>query len=166
MLYQQNSFDEKFGVTVKKFGYTQIPNIAVRNMKEIGTRPIDFTILSYLLTFPSGDFHAISSISKAIGAHPKTVRSSFIRMEKRKLIRRIYRTGEANIYDISGWVSKIQAYAISRHTPTQKSVVVPIQNLHIDPRQNLGTNKDQNKKEETMTGYEKFKKARRNMGYN
>lgn len=70
------------------------------------------------------------------------------------------------MFDISGWVSKIQAYAISNHTPTQKSHTVPTQNLHIDHAQNLGTNKHQNKKEETMTGYEKFKKARKNMGYN
>lgn len=74
-----------------------------------------------------------------------------LRMEKKRLIRRIYRIGEANIYDISGWVSKIQAYAISSHTPTQKSVVVPTQILHTDPLQKLGTNKQQDKEKETMS---------------
>ena len=104
-------------------------------MKEIDTKPIDFTILTYLLTFPPEDYHAVSTISFAIGAHPKTVRSAFLRMEKKRLIRRIYHTGEANIYDITGWVSKIQAYAISDHTPTQKSAIVPTQISHIDPVQ-------------------------------
>lgn len=132
-------------------------------MKEIGTKPIDFTILTYLLTFPSEDYHAVSSISFAIGAHPKTVRSAFLRMEKKRLIRRIYRTGEANIYDITGWVSKIQAYAISDHTPTQKSAVLPTQISHIDPVQKLGTNKQQNKEKETVTGYEKFKETRKRL---
>lgn len=166
MIYKQLSFEERFGVTVRNFGFTQIPNIAVRHMKEIGTKPMDFTILTYLLTFPPEDYHAISTISKAIGAHPKTVRASFLRMEKKRLIRRIYRTGEANIYDITGWVSKIQAYAISNQTPTQKSSVVPTQISHTDPSQELGTNKQQKKEKETISGYEKFKEARKKMGYN
>jgi hypothetical protein len=87
-------------------------------------------------------------------------------MEKKRLIRRIYRTGEANIYDITGWVSKIQAYAISYQTPTQKSIVVPTQNSHTDSIQNLGTNKEQNKEKQTMTGYEKYKEAKKKLGYN
>lgn len=132
-------------------------------MKEIGTKPIDFTILTYLLTFPPEDYHAVSTISFAIGAHPKTVRSAFLRMEKKRLIRRIYRTGEANIYDITGWVSKIQAYAISNHTPTQKSAVAPAQISHTDPLQKLGTNKQQNKEKETVSGYEKFKETRKRL---
>lgn len=163
MIHRQLSFEERFGVTVRNFGFTQIPNIAVRHMKELGTKPIDFTILTYLLTFPPEDYHAISTISLAIGAHPKTVRSAFLRMEKKRLIRRIYRTGEANIYDITGWVSKIQAYAISDHTPTQKSTVVPTQILHTDPLQELGTNKQQNKEKETVSGYEKFKETRKRL---
>lgn len=163
MIHRQLSFEERFGITVRNFGFTQIPNIAVRHMKEIGTKPIDFTILTYLLTFPPEDYHAVSTISFAIGAHPKTVRSAFLRMEKKRLIRRIYRTGEANIYDITGWVSKIQAYAISDHTPTQKSTVVPTQISHIDPLQKLGTNKQQNKEKETVSGYEKFKETRKRL---
>lgn len=163
MIHRQLSFEERFGVTVRNFGFTQIPNIAVRHMKDIGTKPIDFTILTYLLTFPPEDYHAVSTISFAIGAHPKTVRSAFLRMEKKRLIRRIYRTGEANIYDITGWVSKIQAYAISDHTPTQKSTVVPTQISHIDPLQKLGTNKQQNKEKETVSGYEKFKETRKRL---
>lgn len=132
-------------------------------MKEIDTKPIDFTILTYLLTFPPEDYHAVSTISFAIGAHPKTVRSAFLRMEKKRLIRRIYHTGEANIYDITGWVSKIQAYAISDHTPTQKSAIVPTQISHIDPVQKLGTNKQQNKEKETVSGYEEFKETRKRL---
>lgn len=133
-------------------------------MKEIGTKPIDFTILTYLLTFPPEDYHAISSISNAIGAHPKTVRASFIRMEKKRLIHRIFRTGEANIYDITGWVSKIQAYAVSSHTPTQKSVVVPTQYSHRDSGQYLGTNKEQNKEKDSITGKQRFDEMRRQRG--
>lgn len=163
MIHRQLSFEERFGVTVRNFGFTQIPNIAVRHMKELGTKPIDFTILTYLLTFPPEDYHAVSTISLAIGAHPKTVRSAFLRMEKKRLICRIYRTGEANIYDITGWVSKIQAYAISNHTPTQKSTVVPAQISHTDPLQKLGTNKQQNKEKETVSGYEKFKETRKRL---
>lgn len=166
MLYKQLTFEERFGVTVRNFGFTQIPNIAVRHIKELGTKPIDFTILTYLLTFPPEDFHAISTISQAIGAHPKTVRTAFLRMEKKRLIRRIFRTGEANVYDITGWVSKIQAYAISTQTPTQKSEIAPIQISHRESSQNLGTNKQQDKEKETVSGYEKFKEARKKMGYN
>jgi hypothetical protein len=85
-------------------------------------------------------------------------------MEKRKLIKRIYRTGEANIYDISGWVSKIQAYAISNHTPTQKSIVVPTQNPHTDSVQFLGTNKEQDKEIESMPGRQRFDEMRKQRG--
>lgn len=166
MLYKQLAFEERFGVTVRNFGFTQIPNIAVRHIKELETKPIDFTILTYLLSFPPEDYHAISTISEAIGAHPKTVRTAFLRMEKKRLIRRIFRIGEANIYDITGWVSKIQAYAISTQTPTQKSDIVPIQISHRESSQNLGTNKQQDKEKETVSGYEKFKEARKKMGYN
>lgn len=133
-------------------------------MKEIGTKPIDFTILTYLLTFPPEDYHAISSISNAIGAHPKTVRASFIRMEKKRLIRRIFRTGEANIYDIAGWVSKIQAYAVSSHTSIQKSTVVPVQDFHRDFAQYLGTNKEQNKEKDAITGKQRFDEMRKQRG--
>jgi len=166
LLYKQLTFEERFGITVRNFGFTQIPNIAVRHIKELGTKPIDFTILAYLLSFPPEDYHAISTISEAIGAHPRTVRTAFLRMEKKRLIRRIFRTGEANIYDITGWVSKIQAYAISSQTPTQKSTVVPTQIPHKDSSQELGTNKQQNKEKETISGYQKFKEARKKMGYN
>ncbi len=166
MLYKQLTFEERFGVTVRNFGFTQIPNIAVRHIRELGTKPIDFTILTYLLTFPPEDFHAISTISQAIGAHPKTVRTAFLRMEKKRLIRRIFRTGEANIYDITGWVSKIQAYAISTQTPTQKSDVVPTQISQRETGQNLGTNKHQHKEKQTMSGYEKYKEAKKKLGYN
>lgn len=164
MIYKQLTFEERFGITVKNFGFTQMPNIAVRHLKELGTKPVDFTILTYLLSFPPDDFHAVSSISKAIGAHPNTVRTAFLRMEKKRLIRRIYRTGEANIYDITGWVSKIQAYANSYQTANQKSIIVPTQISRTGHIQNLGTNKHQDKEKETMSGYEKFKKYRKDNG--
>jgi len=164
LIHRQLSFEERFGVRVRNFGFTQIPNIAVRYMKKIGTKPIDFTILTYLLSFPPEDYHAISSISDAIGVHPRTIRSSFLRMEKKRLIRRIFRTGEANVYDITGWVDKIQAYAISRQTPTQKSVRVPIQNLHRDSTQYLDTNKEQRKEKDSTTGKQRFEEMRRRRG--
>jgi len=164
LLYKQLTFEERFGVAVRNFGFTQIPNIAVRHIRELGTKPIDFTILTYLLSFPPEDYHAISTISKAIGAHPKTVRTAFLRMEKKRMIRRIFRTGEANIYDITGWVSKIQAYAISTQTPTQKSEVHPTLISHRESSQNLGTNKQQDKEKETVSGYEKFKATRKRDG--
>lgn len=163
-MHRQLSFEERFGIRVRDFGFTQIPNIAVRHMKEIGTKPIDFTILTYLLSFPPKDYHAISSIADAVGAHPRTIRSSFLRMEKKRLIRRIFRTGEANVYDITGWVDKIQAYAISGQTPTQKSAVVPTQNIHRDSTQYLGTNKEQRKEKDSIGGKQRFDEMRRRRG--
>ncbi len=140
--YKKDTFIDKYGKLVAAHGFTQVPNIALRHAKELGVTPLDLSILNYLSSYPESDFHSVPKIAAALGKHEKTIRTAFKRMEKARLVRKIFRTGEANQYDISGWRSRIREYPILHQGSSQNDTTDPTQKSSYDPTAILGTNKD------------------------
>lgn len=159
MQYSQSPFNEKWGDSVEKFGYTQVPNIAIRRLRELGLRPTDLSIFLYILSYPSGMYHAVSSISKSLGLYDTTIRTSLNKMERMMLIEKEFTIGEANVYLVDGWINRIQEYAISHHASPQELSIHPMRKLPRVSIQKLGNNKDKELNGQVAKsgpGYEKW----------
>lgn len=157
------SFRDRSGELVSKYGFTQVPNITIRNCHELGIKPLDLVILLYFLSYPEKDFHAASTIAKSLGVHINTVRTALYRMEGLRLISPEHTFGEANKYVISGWVNKIKEYAIINQSSTQNLDNESNQNYDSRGDQIIGNNKHNTKKKDGLTGYEKFKETRKRL---
>lgn len=153
------SFAARFGQEVGKYGFTQIPNIAIRNCYKLGMKPLDQLIIFYFLSYPEGSFHAASSIANALGIHINTARTALYRMQRLGLISPVRKLGEANKYTLDGWVNKIKEYAIIGQSPTQELNTPGNQNSGNPIPQNIGNNKHNTNKKET-DGYAHYKAAK------
>jgi hypothetical protein len=127
-----------------------------RNAKELGLKPIDLLLILYIQSYPVYSFHATSVMAKALGVHENTIRAAVKRLDNLKYLRRIYRTGEANKFDLSGWRNKIRAYSIVVGSPAH-DFGIPLANIVRLEEQNLYTNKEQTKnKDSNGPGKQKF----------
>lgn len=160
MAEYNSSFIQKFGESVLKYRYTQVPNLSTQNLKALEIKPFEYLILIYFMSYPEKSFHAASEIAEALNVHINTVRNNLYRMEDKRLIKPIHKLGEANQYRIDGYISKIQAFAILDQTSTQELENEPTQKIGMIDAQELGNNKDNNNNKK-ISGYQKFKEARK-----
>jgi DNA-binding Lrp family transcriptional regulator len=160
-----SSFDDRYGSRVLLFGFTQIPNILIRKLKELDISPTDLSIILYVESYEDDSFHAVSSIANALNLHPNTIRTSIRKMEKMHYLKRIYNTGSASHYDFSGLRSKIRAYSITVGTPAQNKDT-PLHKIYAMRSQNLYTNKEEIKNKDFTKRFNQISAQRKKRGYN
>jgi hypothetical protein len=112
---------KKFGAIIMSDGFTAIPNVLLKNQKELKLSHLDMLLVVHLLSFwwkaegfiwPSKE-----TLAARVNVAECTVRRRIARMEDLGLIKRVARKGEeggskSNVYDLSGLLAKLEELAM------------------------------------------------------
>lgn len=120
------SFSDKWSVLIEDRGYTQIPNLLIRHMGDLGITPIEYAVINGLLSHQwseENSFPSLNTISSYIGRSRGTAQSAVRSLENKGLIIRKPRGGnETNEYDFGPLVERLESYAqpIEKSIPTHR----------------------------------------------
>lgn len=151
-------FEKIWGKTVLSGGFTQLPNDLLRGAKQLKLNTYDLAVLEHIMSVGTG-YASAKSIAEAQGMSIGTVRKSFKYLRRLGYVRFIYKTGEANRFDLQGLVSAVRKVASNRQRATyeeHRGVVVS----DDTPTRESSTNKDSlntNKDMKEGDGYKLFK---------
>lgn len=118
--------EKKWSKELMATGWTAIPNIIVERQQALGLDSVDVNILLHLSTYwwtaESKPHPAKTTIAKAMGVDPSTIRRHIARLEAGGLIKRIERRekgegsagSKSNIYDFSGLIKAAKPYALEK----------------------------------------------------
>lgn len=157
---RSSRFREEWSVEVEHGGYYQLPHDFIRNLRALDLSPIQTLIIIHLLGYGSRQQVPAKKIAKELNISEKSVRIAFQVLSKRRLMHRNFGShGEANTFTFGGLKRLVGELAKDRQRSTN--------NLHggigsefPKHKQNLGTNKELNKKiyKEHGEGYASFKR--------
>lgn len=133
-------FEKIWGKTVLSGGFTQLPNDLIRGAKQLKLNTYDLAVLEHIMSVGTG-FASAKTIADAQGISIGTVRKSFKYLKRLGYVRFIYKTGEANRFDLQGLVVAVREVASNRQRATyeeHRGVVVS----DDSPTRETSTNKD------------------------
>ena len=111
----------KWSKTVMRAGFTIIPATLLTMQDELGLAPVDLNILLQLVCHwwkaDKLPFPAKGTLAKRMGMDPTTVRRHIAAMERRELLKRVYRTDDArgqrsSYYDLKPLVELLHPLAV------------------------------------------------------
>lgn len=91
--------------------YTPVPSIFLDHYRELKVTPTEAMVVVHLLSYkwtPKHPFPRLSVIADKMGLTPTTVRSYLRSLEDKKLLKRIYRSGQSNEFDLSPLFAKLE----------------------------------------------------------
>jgi hypothetical protein len=112
---------KKFGKAILSAGFTAIPNVLLKNQKELKLSHLDMLLIVHLLSFwwePAGFiWPSKATLAARVNAAECTVQRRIARMEALDLIKRVPRKGrdggnKTNVYDLGGLVAKLEELAL------------------------------------------------------
>ena len=117
--------ERKWGATTHKQGWTYVPNILLEHQSELGITSSELnvimTVMKHWWERDSLPWPSVKKVAECIGCDRSTVQRHIRNLEKRGLIRRIYRKDTrkekaslSNEYDFTGLVQKVAAIAKDR----------------------------------------------------
>lgn len=148
-------FEKIWGKTVLSGGFTQLPNDLIRGVKQLKLNTYDLAVLEHIISVGTG-FASAKTIADAQGISIGTVRKSFKYLKRLGYVRFIYKTGEANRFDLQGLVVAVREVASNRQRATyeeHRGVVVS----DDSPTRETSTNKDSLNTNEYKRGGFKYK---------
>lgn len=148
-------FEKIWGKTVLSGGFTQLPNDLIRGAKQLKLNTYDLAVLEHIMSVGTG-FASAKTIADAQGISIGTVRKSFKYLKRLGYVRFIYKTGEANRFDLQGLVVAVREVASNRQRATyeeHRGVVVSDDSLTRE----TSTNKDSLNTNEYKRGGFKYK---------
>lgn len=148
-------FEKIWGKTVLSGGFTQLPNDLIRGAKQLKLNTYDLAVLEHIMSVGTG-FASAKTIADAQGISIGTVRKSFKYLKRLGYVRFIYKTGEANRFDLQGLVVAVREVASNRQRAKyeeHRGVVVS----DDSPTRETSTNKDSLNTNEYKRGGFKYK---------
>ena len=148
-------FEKIWGKIVLSGGFTQLPNDLIRGAKQLKLNTYDLAVLEHIMSVGIG-FASAKTIADAQGISIGTVRKSFKYLKRLGYVRFIYKTGEANRFDLQGLVVAVREVASNRQRATyeeHRGVVVS----DDSPTRETSTNKDSLNTNEYKRGGFKYK---------
>ena len=154
-------FEKIWGKTVLSGGFTQLPNDLLRGANQLKLSTYDLAVLEHIMSVGTG-YASAKAIADAQGISIGTVRKSFKYLRRIGYVRFIYKTGEANRFDLQGLVAAVRQVASDRQRAAYEEHrgVVVSDDTHT---RETSTNKDSiNTNEDTKDGdgYKSFLKAK------
>ncbi len=154
-------FEKIWGKTVLSGGFTQLPNDLLRGAKQLKLNTYDVAVLEHIMSVGAG-FATAKSIADAQGISIGTVRKSFNKLRRLGYVRFIYKTGEANRFDLQGLVTAVRQVASDRQRATYEEHRGVVVSDDIPTRES-STNKDSINTNEDIKdgdGYKSFLEAK------
>lgn len=155
-------FEKIWGKTVLSGGFTQLPNDLLRGAKQLKLNTYDLAVLEHIMSVGTG-FASAKTIADAQGISIGTVRKSFNKLRRLGYVRFIYKTGEANRFDLQGLVTAVRQVASERQRATYEEHRGVVVSDDIPTRES-STNKDSintNKDKRGGFKYKSFQEMRK-----
>lgn len=130
------SFSQKWPNTISKQGFTQIPNALLEGQAKLKITNPELAVIIQCLKYKwssKNPYPSVDGIARTMGQHPDTTRRLFRTLERKGLIRRVFRTGDKNEYDFSPLVKKLELIPASKQSPA------PSANLSMGVSKNADT---------------------------
>lgn len=148
---------KKWGQRALRDGYTQLPNVLLRNLADFDLKPNEFMVVMCIMSHQPGRPLASSTVAKATNLSVHTVRNALRHLSKLKYIHRIYHKGDANTYSCNGLYRAVAAYTKNGQTSNQ-NMDMGVSRIAPYPMQIMETNKEEkNNKNKEESGYASFK---------
>lgn len=122
------TFKHKWSPAIERLGFTSVPNILLDNLAALNVTAAEFLTLVAVFSFKWDNrdpWPSNATISKRANCSPETVRSHIRQLEKKRLLKRIPRTGSSNCYDFTGLVARLEELAETTTHVSSKSPHAP-----------------------------------------
>lgn len=135
-----SSFSDKWSPAIAAKNFTQVPNLLIEHLADLGITPSEMVVITSLLYFKWTDrmpYPSAKTLSNMTGLSVHTIRTNLRRLQKKKLIVRHFREGITNEYDFKPLIKRLGTYAqpMPKHTP-------PHAKLNTPPYAKKNTNKE------------------------
>lgn len=117
MSYSNSSFAEKWSNDIEPLGYTSVPNCLMTCQRQLNITSSELNIVLQILLFKYDTrlpYPSLKRLSKHTGLSVGSVRRNLRSLESKQLIKRVYREGTSNKYDMTPLI-----YALEDHRPCE-----------------------------------------------
>lgn len=127
------AFSNKWSPQLQSDGFTTIPNTLIKNQARLGITDSEMVIIMSLVSFRWNQqmpYPSVATLSTFTGKTTGAIRNNLRNLEKKGIIRRIYREGQTNKYDLLPLINKLNSYTqpIKKSTPpSHKFSISPYQ---------------------------------------
>lgn len=128
-----HTFSDKWSYRLQSDGFTAIPNTLIKNQARLGITDPEMVVIVSLASFKWNrqmPYPSVATLSGFTGKTTGAVRNNLRNLEKKGLIKRIYRENQTNKYDLSPLINVLDSYAqtIKKSTlPSRKFSTAPYQ---------------------------------------
>jgi DNA-binding transcriptional MocR family regulator len=122
---RQSSFNNKWGDDLQALGYTAVPNCLLTCQAQLGIASCELNILLQVLSFKFDTRHpfpSLRAISKQTGLAVNTIRRNLRSLENKGMIKRLYRTGDTNLYDIEPLIRLLEDHPYCKGVQKRSSL--------------------------------------------
>jgi predicted transcriptional regulator len=119
----KSKMEEKWGVEIKKNGFTQIPTILLEKQHALGINSTELVIILNILKHwweaDKKPYPGVKGLADAMGLQRNTVQKGITRLEQMGLIKRIQRFSKnskgqmSNEYSFDGLIKHLKSHAAS-----------------------------------------------------
>lgn len=119
-------FERKWSKEISLNGHTSVPNLLIINQSKLNVTNGELIVLIGLMQHmwtEKPPYPAVSTLARQSGMASKTVRNHIRNLEKKSLIKRVYRKSSTNIYDFDPLKKKLNKLALTTKKSTRPSPI-------------------------------------------
>lgn len=108
------AFSDKWSHRLQSDGFTTIPNTLIKSQARLGITDPEMVVLVALVSFKWNrqmPYPSVATLSSFTGKTTGAVRNNLRNLEKKGLIRRVFRESQTNKYDLSPLIKVLDSYA-------------------------------------------------------
>lgn len=131
------TFSDKWSSRIESGGFTNIPNILIKNQSKLGITDPEMVVIMCLALYKWDrrlPYPSVSTLSEHTGKTPGAIRNNVRSLEKKGLIKRVYRDNQSNQYDLRPLVKVLESY-----TQPIKKITSVRHKFDTRPYQNINT---------------------------
>jgi predicted transcriptional regulator len=138
-------FSQKWSINIADKGFAAIPNCLLFCQADLGLKGEEAVVLLHLLAYywevNSKIYPSSNTIGKSLGKTNSTVRRKIQILEKKGFVKRIYRVGQSNFYEITPTINKLKSHVDECKWGMHKSAP-PSAKMPMEVQASLPTNKE------------------------
>ena len=105
---------ERWSGALASGGWTPVPDFFLANYHRLGVSPIEAMTVLHLISHKWGadaPFPSVATIAQRMGLKASSVRAHLRQLEKKGVLKRQYRVGTTNRFDLAGLFKKLEELA-------------------------------------------------------
>lgn len=115
------TFSNKWSYQLQSDGYTPIPNTLIKNQAKLGITDAEMVVIMSLASFKwdrQMPYPSVATLCSFTGKTSGAIRNILRNLDRKGLVKRVYRENQTNKYDLSPLIKLLNSYA----QPIKKSI--------------------------------------------